>query len=229
MAKVIKRTATPCYAAAVVWVLYALLFPLYKFGHFFFVALVSAAVFFVFNKLCGTMEIEVAEKPKEPETTGNAELDKMLRDSELAIAEMKRLDEAIEDEKISADIVRLQELCGKITAQVKADPGKLPQIRRFMDYYLPTTLKILNAYDRMGAQGVQGENISSTMQRVEGMMSTIVTAFEKQLDALFGEQALDISSDITVLENLMAREGLTEQPLKAEAVDDPAEGIRLEL
>lgn len=229
MAKVTKRTATPCYAAAAVWVLYALLFPLHKFGQFFFVALVSAAVFFVFDKLCGTVKIEVAEKPKEPETTGNAELDKMLHDSELAIAEMKRLDEAIEDEKISADIVRLQELCGKITAQVKADPSKLPQIRRFMDYYLPTTLKILNAYDRMGAQGVQGENISSTMQRVESMMSTIVTAFEKQLDALFGEQALDISSDITVLENLMAREGLTEQPLKAEAVDDPAEGIRLEL
>ena len=78
----------------------------------------------------------------------------------------------------------------KIFAQVKADPKKLPQIRKFMDYYLPTTLKLLNAYDRMGAQGVNGENIDNTMQRVESMMSTIVAAFEKQLDMLFGREGL---------------------------------------
>ena len=76
-----------------------------------------------------------------------------------------------------------------------------------MDYYLPTTLKLLNAYDRMGAQGVSGENIDATMQRVESMMGTIVTAFEKQLDMLFGSEAMDISADITVLENMMKREG----------------------
>lgn len=79
-----------------------------------------------------------------------------------------------------------------------------------MDYYLPTTLKLLNAYDRMGAQGVNGENIDNTMQRVESMMSTIVAAFEKQLDMLFGSEAMDISTDITVLENMMKREGLSE-------------------
>ena len=79
-----------------------------------------------------------------------------------------------------------------------------------MDYYLPTTLKLLNAYDRMGAQGVSGENIDATMQRVESMMGTIVTAFEKQLDMLFGSEAMDISADITVLENMMKREGLSE-------------------
>ena len=101
-------------------------------------------------------------------------------------------------------------MSAKIFAQVKADPKKLPQIRKFMDYYLPTTLKLLNAYDRMGAQGVNGENIDNTMQRVESMMSTIVAAFEKQLDMLFGSEAMDISTDITVLENMMKREGLSE-------------------
>jgi hypothetical protein len=78
-----------------------------------------------------------------------------------------------------------------------------------MDYYLPTTLKILNAYDRMGAAGVSGENIDATKDKVEGMMDTICKAFDKQLDALFGEEALDISTDITVMENLLAREGLS--------------------
>ena len=92
--------------------------------------------------------------------------------------------------------------------QVVAQPQKLPQIRRFLDYYLPTTLKILNAYDRMDAVGVAGDNISSTKERVERMMGTIVKAFDKQLDALFGAEAMDISTDITVMENLLAQEGL---------------------
>ena len=73
----------------------------------------------------------------------------------------------------------------------------------------------------MSGTGVSGENIDATLARVEGMMRTIVSAFEKQLDGLYGAEALDISTDITVLETMMAREGLTDQPLKA---DEPADG-----
>ena len=109
---------------------------------------------------------------------------------------------------ISAQIDHLEEVTRKIIDQVVAQPQKLPQIRRFLDYYLPTTLKILNAYDRMDAVGVAGDNISSTKERVERMMGTIVKAFDKQLDALFGAEAMDISTDITVMENLLAQEGL---------------------
>lgn len=163
----------------------------------------------------------------------NHELDKMIKDGNLAISEMKRLNTSIKDEKISADIDRLEDLSAKIFAQVKSDPSKLPQIRKFMDYYLPTTLKLLNAYDRMGAQGVSGENIDATMQRVESMMGTIVTAFEKQLDMLFGSEAMDISADITVLENMMKREGLSEDTGELHAESGTAtasqDDIKLEL
>ena len=96
-------------------------------------------------------------------------------------------------------------------------PKKLPQIRKFLNYYLPTTLKILNAYDRMGAAGVSGENIDGTMDRIEGMMGTVVQAFDRQLDALFGDEALDISTDITVLENLLAQEGLSGDQMTAQS------------
>ena len=115
-------------------------------------------------------------------------------------------------------------------------PEKLPQIRKFMSYYLPTTLKLLNAYDRMGQQGVAGENISSTMHRVEDMMATVVIAFEKQLDNLFSAEALDLSTDMVVLENMMAREGLSDDPLHKAVQSTPAGedgeqdgGITLEL
>ena len=155
-------------------------------------------------------------------------LDKMLKDGRMAIAEMKRLDDNIADPGISADIVRLEQVSSKIFKEVKRDPKKLPKIRRFMDYYLPTTLKLLNSYDRMSAAGVSGENIDTTLAKVEGMMRTIVAAFEKQLDSLYGADALDISTDITVLETMMAREGLTEQEMKAETIPNDTE-IRLEL
>lgn len=210
MKKIVHKSAIPLYVAAVTWLLYALLFPLYRLPHFLLAAAAAAVVGIVARLFCRDT---VEEVPEEPETTGNEELDKMIADSKKAIAEMKRLDDNIADSTISAQIVRLQQLTGKIFAQVEQNPEKLPQIRKFMNYYLPTTLKILNAYDRMGEQGVSGENITSTMQKVEGMMSTIITAFEKQLDSLFGSEAMDISTDMVVLENMMAREGLTDDPL----------------
>ena len=227
MKKIVHKSAIPLYVAAVTWLLYALLFPLYRLPHFLLAAAAAAVVGIVARLFCRDT---VEEVPEEPETTGNEELDKMIADSKKAIAEMKRLDDNIADPTISAQIVRLQQLTGKIFAQVEQNPEKLPQIRKFMNYYLPTTLKILNAYDRMGEQGVSGENISSTMQKVEGMMSTIITAFEKQLDALYGAEAMDISADITVLETMMAREGLAgDQPLKAESVPKEETDIKLEL
>ena len=214
MKKIVHKSAAPLYAAAGVWVLYALLFPLYRVTHFLVVMAASAVVYFVARLFCKDVVEEVKEEEKKPEPTGNPDLDKMIADGRMAIAEMKRLDDNIEDAAISAHIQRLAVVTQKIFDQVKADPKKLPQIRKFMNYYLPTTLKLLNAYDRMSAQGVSGENISGTMGKVEEMMGTIVAAFEKQLDSLFGAEAMDISTDITVLENMMAREGLTDDPLK---------------
>ena len=228
-----KKSVKPFYGVAVTWVIYALLFNLYRLRDFLFAAILSYGVFLLLQATCKDeiVEVETAEKPKQEEKpTGNPELDKMIKDGALAIEEMKRLDENITDEKISEDIRKLESVSRKIFDQVKAQPDKLPQIRKFMDYYLPTTLKILNAYDRMDNTGVSGENIDGTKTKVEGMMGTIVTAFEKQLDSLFGADALDISTDITVLETMMAREGLVGEKMEAETVK-AADGtdIRLEL
>lgn len=233
-----RRSTAPFYAAAVVWLAYALLFPLYAPLHYALAAGAAVLAFLVSSALCrsgpvGEAGEETRKKAEEPAkaqpSTGNAELDKMIRDGELAIREMKRLDDSIADPGISADIVRLEQVSAKIFDEVKAHPEKLPQIRRFMDYYLPTTLKLLNAYDRMSGTGVSGENIDTTLAKVEAMMRTIVAAFEKQLDSLYGAEALDISTDITVLENMMAREGLVEDPLKAETKKTEEDGTDIQL
>lgn len=230
-----RKSVAPFYAVAAVWLACGLLVPLYEPMHYLLAAAASGVVFLLVGALCRSgalgqaKETQTAPKQEAEPSTGNAELDKMLKDGRLAIAEMKRLDDNIADPGISADIVRLEQVSQKIFDEVKRDPGKLPQIRKFMDYYLPTTLKLLNTYDRMSGAGVSGENIDTTLAKVEGMMRTIVAAFEKQLDSLYGAEALDISTDITVLENMMAREGLTEQPLKAESIPKEDPDIRLEL
>ena len=207
-------SALPLYGAALVWPVYALLLPLYQPIHFAVAAALSLGAGLMTASLCRrprpnpAAQAQPAPAEKKEEGTGNPELDKMLADGEKALSEMRRLNDNIRDERISAAIEQLENISGKIFAHVKEHPEKLPQIRRFMDYYLPTTLKLLNAYDRMGSQGVAGENISGTMEKVEQMLDTVVTAFARQLDSLFGADALDISTDITVLENMLAREGL---------------------
>ncbi|MBQ2062852.1 MAG: 5-bromo-4-chloroindolyl phosphate hydrolysis family protein [Oscillospiraceae bacterium] len=241
MKTIVRKSMIPLYATAVTWVLYALLFPLYQVKHIIIAAVAAAVVGLISRSLCKDVVEEVPEPEPEPEVTGNEELDKMLAEGRDALAELRRLDDAIADEKISADIVKLESVTERIFEQVKAEPKKLPQIRKFMSYYLPTTLKLLNAYDKVSSQGVEGENISATKGKVAGIMDSIVAAFEKQLDSLFGDQALDISTDITVLENMMIREGFSEdmihksqqtaqpaQPAHADE-DDTGEGITLEL
>ena len=231
--KKIRRSVAPFYGVAAVWVVYALAFDLYRPTHFVFAAVLSAGVYLLLRAVCKDeeYEVEIPDTPKpEPASTGNPELDKMIRDGALAVEEMKRLDENIEDEKISQAIRELERTSQAIFQQVREAPEKLPQIRKFMDYYLPTTLKLLNAYDRMSSVGVGGENIDGTKERVEAIMDTIVAAFDKQLDGLFGAEALDVSADITVLETMLAREGLAGDQMKAETTKN-ADGtdIKLEL
>lgn len=232
----VHKPTAPFYAVAAATLGYAALFPLYRPVHFALLAAISLAVFFGVTLLCrgaapkaAPAQEKKSAQPKEA-STGNAELDKMLKDGALAIQEMKRLDAGIADPGISADIVRLEQVSQKIFDFVRSDPSKLPQIRKFMDYYLPTTLKLLNAYDRAAGTGVKGENINSLLAKVEGMMRTVVAAFEKQLDSLFGSENLDISTDITVLETMMAREGLAGDQLHAQGkTEPPDDGIKLEL
>ena len=143
------------------------------------------------------------EEPADPQVAA------LKKERDRAVSELRRLNDAIPDEKISAQIDHLEEVTGKIIDYVIAHPQKKPQISRFLDYFLPTTIKLLNAYDRMDSAGISGSNIDATKQKVEKMLDTLCAAFDKQLDALFGDEALDISTDITVMENLLAQEGLS--------------------
>jgi len=233
MAFVKKKTVLPIYLVGAVWLLWAVFGQLCRPTHYIMAALASAAAYFVGKMIWPDRGYEAGPaaqgedrkeqappkaeqasqkaqraKPEKRESTGNPEIDALIGERDRAVSEMRRLNDSIEDPKISEQIAHLEAVTGKIIGAVVEKPAKLPQIRRFMNYYLPTTLKLLNAYDRMDGVGVSGANIDGTKGRIEDMMDTVCKAFDKQLDALYGEEALDISTDITVLENMLAQEGL---------------------
>ena len=124
------------------------------------------------------------------------------------LKQLRQINDAIPDEEMSAKIGRLEKVSAKIFAQLQDDPEKLPQLRKFMDYYLPTSLKLLNTYAELEAQDVEGANISESKRRIEQSMDTLVTAFENQLDKLFQDDALDVSTDIEVMEKMLSADGL---------------------
>lgn len=221
MAHIQKKSVLPIYFVGFVWVLWAVFGSLHRPTDYIMAALVSIAAYFLGKILFPDRGYEIPDEEKaspqpepqaqakqEPKSTGNPEIDKLIAERERALGEMRRLNDTIEDEVISARIDHLEDVTAKIIDTVVVKPSKLPQLRRFLNYYLPTTLKLLNAYDRMDAAGVSGSNIDGTKAKIEDIMGTICTAFDKQLDALYGEEALDISTDIAVLENLLAQEGL---------------------
>ena len=215
-----KKSVLPIYFIGFVWLLWALFGSLHRLTDFIMAALVSLAAYFlgkiIFPDRGYAMETEEKKeqakaepaKQEKPKSTGNPEIDALIKERERAVSEMRRLNDSIKDETISAQIDRLERTAGRIMDTVVAQPAKLPQIRKFMNYYLPTTLKLLNAYDRMDSTGASGANIDGTKGKIEDMLDTICKAFDKQLDALYGEEALDISTDITVMEQMLAGEGL---------------------
>ena len=128
--------------------------------------------------------------------------------------ELRRVNDAIPDEEMSDKISRLEAVSAKIFEQAKSDPDKLPRMRKFLDYYLPTSLKLLNTYAALPAQDVQGENVTEAKQNIECSMDLLVTAFENQLDKLYQSDALDISSDVSALEGMLNLDGLTGSDFK---------------
>lgn len=150
-----------------------------------------------------------APAPK-PEKQPEKQTDMPERDQyQKILDELRRVNDAIPDEEMSDKISRLEAVSAKIFEQAKSDPDKLPQMRKFMDYYLPTSLKLLNTYAELDNQGVEGENISESKRRIEQTMDTLVKAFENQLDRLFASDALDVSTDIDVMQNMLRADGLT--------------------
>ena len=127
------------------------------------------------------------------------------------IREIRRLNDEIEDEAVSERIDKIEGHTKHIFDYVSSHPDKMPQIRTFMSYYLPTTLKLLESYSRIEKVGVAGENMKKSKENIESTLDALEVAFRMQIDDLFRTESIDISSDISVLETMMSKDGLTEK------------------
>ncbi|MCI8400436.1 MAG: hypothetical protein HFF90_13735 [Oscillibacter sp.] len=119
---------------------------------------------------------------------------------------IRRTNDRIADPVLSAKIDRLEVITAKIFKAVEEDPKKAARIDTFLNYYLPTTQKLLNSYAEFEAAGVEGENLRQAKERIESTMDSIVKGFEHQLDELYKADALDVDTDIRVMEHMLKRD-----------------------
>ncbi len=222
-----KRSALPIYAIGIVWLLYA--GKLNTFRGILSCAVVSAIVYAILRIVLPGKKTDEppkaaapeqpqpkqAEKKPEPQPEPEPleklppELQSVIYQGKRAIADIRRLNDEIPDERISAQIDLIERLTAQIFDCVRKNPKKLSQIRQFLNYYLPTTIKLMEQYVTLQNQSLKTENITEGMQKIEELLDKVIIAFQRQLDALFEADVVDITADIRVMEQMMASEGLT--------------------
>ena len=158
-------------------------------------------------------EMEEAKR-KEQEEKMSPEILEMIRTGDEYIRTIREANDDIPGEVISEKLDRLEQVVRRIFESVKKHPEQKKEMDKFMDYYMPTTLKLVNAYREFDALEVKGENITNAMQEIVNTLDTISRAFEKLLDDLFQDAAFDVSTDISVLQMMLAREGYKEKDFK---------------
>lgn len=207
MSKIIrtrKPSVLPFYAAALVFVLLCALLPVYKLWALV-LALAGAAVAFVGSRrVCPPRVVEY----EVPFHTGSGDVDEMLTDIQQKLDRLHALNEALPDPELSAAMTRMEKAGRSIVETVEANPEKAKQVRRFANYYLPDAVNVLEQYARLARQGVRGENAASIRAEVERNAASIATAFENQLDSLYAAESMDLSADLTVLQNMLKGQGL---------------------
>ena len=206
-------------AAGVTVVLYALLFPLYRVADFVICGLLALLA----GKVIGAMgegldltthnrqDQKAQPKPvEELPLSGNGEADAVIAKGQEMLHTIRAENDAITDEVLSGQMDELERLCVQIFTTVAEKPQKAPQIRKFMNYYLPTTLKMLASYRTMNDRGVSVTDMTEARATTIRGMGMVLTACQKQLDNLYKDTMLDVSTDIDVLEQMLKRDGYTD-------------------
>lgn len=163
------------------------------------------------------MEYQARERAAAEEQRAKEQLPpecrKLIEDGEAYIKHIHWCNEQLPGEEISAKLDQMENVITRIFAVVRETPSVAPELGKLMSYYLPTTRKLLDTYRELDHQPIAGENISSTKREIEATIDTLNAAFEKLLDDLYEDKAWDISSDISVLNTVLAQDGLKEDGL----------------
>ena len=206
MKKVRIKSAIPIYLAALVWLLAGLIRPaaLLRIGTLIVVAAASALAYFAGSKLFPGREIEVRERAD----SGDRDLDRQIEQARGQLDQLAKYNDALPDPAISARLDRMVRAGHAILSELEKRPDKSAQVRRFLNYYLPASEKLMANYVSLDQAPAKGENIQSAMRSVEDNLEMIASAFERQLDSLYRDTTFDMEADISVLETILRSEGL---------------------
>lgn len=207
MQSVRKPSVVPIYTIAAVWLVYTLATGLHRLLDVAICAALSVGGYFLMRTFFPGTTVQVEVPEPEPDT-GDRELDEVIRQGRASIAAIRRLNEQIPDDDISKNLSALEDLTRKIFARLEADKQHLPRCRQFLNYYLPTTIELLERYETLQNQGLDTGDVREAMGRIAGMLYTIREAFTRQLDSLFAQDVVDINAEITVMEQMMQAQGL---------------------
>lgn len=199
------RPVLPIYLAALVWPVGALLLPAYRLSNLLIIAGLSLAAYGLGNKLCPTRVI----RKQVPYATGSEDVDAMLSGISANLDKLHALNDAIPDPELSAAMTRMEKAGRSIAATVEQAPDKARSIDRFARYYLPEVIKLMTTYANMEKNGVKGGNADQILTELRRNAATTAKAFENQLDALYSAEAMDISTDIEVLDGILKSQNLT--------------------
>ena len=207
MSKIIrtrKPSVLPFYAGALVFVVLCAVLPVYKLWALLVALGGAAAAFGLGQKFCPPHVVA----HEVPFPTGQDDVDAMLTDIQQKLDTLHGLNASLPDPALSAAMDRMEKAGRSIVEAVEANPAKAKQVRRFANYYLPDAVNILQQYATLARQGVKGENAAAIRTEVEHNAASIATAFENQLDALYAAESMDLSADLTVLQNMLKGQGL---------------------
>lgn len=207
MSKIIrtrKPSVLPFYAGALMFVVLCAVLPVYKLWALLVALGGAAAAFGLGQKFCPPHVVE----HEVPLHTGQDDVDAMLTDIQQKLDTLHGLNASLPDPALSAAMDRMEKAGRSIVEAVEANPAKAKQVRRFANYYLPDAVNILQQYATLARQGVKGENAAAIRTEVEHNAASIATAFENQLDALYATESMDLSADLTVLQNMLKGQGL---------------------
>ena len=200
------KSAVPIYGAAAAWLLLGLIFPrmMLKMWFLILAALISAVVYAALSVVFKGRTVEIREDAK----SGDRDVDALINAGRRQLDSLKTADAAIENADISAKLARMNAAGEEIFNLLERDPKQLAAVRKFMNYYLPTTEKLIHSYRLMMDSNAKGDNMTQAMASIENSLGMIADAFEKQLDNLHRDRTLDIETDIDVLETMMTSDGL---------------------
>ena len=207
MSKIIrtrKPSVLPYYAAALAFVVLCAVLPVYRLWALLAVLGAAVLAFAGAKKICPPRVVET----EVPFHTCVDDVDAMLTEMQQQLDTLHALNEALPDPQLSAAMARMEKAGRSIVETVEATPAKAKQVRRFANYYLPDAVNVLQQYAKLAKQGVRGENAASIRAEVEHNAASIATAFENQLDALYAAESMDLSADLTVLQNMLKGQGL---------------------